>query len=107
MTDVELVDKYIKLLEKRNWGNRDRLLRKLMEELGEYAEAVEYSNGSSAKIRKFAGKVTPEEKLREEICDVAMMVFALANNIGLKTNDVLRIVHEKLAKHERKHQERC
>jgi len=105
MTDAELADKYIDLLEKRGWGNRDRLLRKLMEELGEYAEAVEYDNGSSAKIRKFKDKATSQEKLHEEICDVAMMTLALANNAGLKTNDVLKTIHEKLAEKERIHEE--
>jgi NTP pyrophosphatase (non-canonical NTP hydrolase) len=105
MTDAELADKYIALLEKRGWGNRDRLLRKLMEELGEYAEAVEYDNGSSGKVKKFKDKETPQEKLHEEICDVVMMALALANNAGLKTNDVLRTIHEKLAEKERMYEE--
>ncbi len=102
MTDSEKVDKYLALLSLRStWGNRERLFRKTIEELGEYAEAIEYDNGSTAKVRKFEGKVTPQEKLHEEICDVAMMVLALARHDGLKTDDVLRAIHEKLADKER------
>jgi NTP pyrophosphatase (non-canonical NTP hydrolase) len=97
MTNSERVDKCLELLPKRStWGNRDRLFRKTIEELGEFAEAIEYDNGSTAKVKKFKGKVTPQEKLHEEICDVAMMVLALAFNSGLKTDDVLRTIYEKL-----------
>jgi len=104
LKNAYLVDEFIGLLRARGWGNRDRLLRKLMEELGEYAEAVEYDNGSTNKVKKLKDVCTPQEKLQEEICDVAMMTFALARDAGLEVNEVLIRVWQKLAKHQKNYE---
>lgn len=100
------LDELIALLEKRGWGARDRLIRKLMEECGEYCEAVEYLNGSSGKVEKFKNKATPQEKLHEEICDVIMMALALAAKDGLKVNDVITKIQTKLYKKEMSYREK-
>lgn len=102
--NIRMVEYYIELLRSRGWGSRDRLLRKLMEELGEYAEAVEYDNGSTNKIKKLQDVCTPKEKLQEEICDVAMMTFALASDAGLDVDDVLMRIWLKLEKHQEKYE---
>lgn len=98
------IDELIDLLGKRGWGNRDRLIRKLAEEFGEYCESVEYLNGSSGKIEKFKDKATPQQKLHEEICDVIMMALALAHKDGLSVDDVLKTIHKKLYEKETAHQ---
>lgn len=98
------LDELIVLLENRGWGDRDRLIRKTMEELGEYVESVEYLYGSSGKVEKFKGKASPQEKLHEEICDVIMMALALAHKDGLSIDDVLKTIHKKLYEKETAHQ---
>jgi NTP pyrophosphatase (non-canonical NTP hydrolase) len=86
----------MRLLAERGFGERERILRKLMEELGEYAEAVEYANGSTNKIKKFAGRATPEEKLKEESCDLLMMALAAVGAEGFGIMEACRAVTEKL-----------
>ena len=100
------LDELIALLDRRGWGNRDRLIRKLVEEFGEYCESVEYLNGSSGKIEKFKDKATPQEKLHEEICDVIMMALCLARKDGLSINEVLNRIYTKLYKKEMAYQEK-
>ena len=100
-----MVDEMITLLIERGWGNRDRLLRKRMEELGEYEEAVEYDNGSTNKVKKLKDVCTPKEKLQEEICDVAMMTFALARDAGLDENQVLCRIWRKLDRHQKNYEQ--
>lgn len=78
--------------------NRDRLFRKLIEEIGEYAEAIEFENGSTNKKKKF-GDVSADDMLEEEICDVVMMALALARYEGLNIRTVLKNVSKKLEKH--------
>lgn len=78
--------------------NRERLFRKLVEELGEYCEAIEFENGSTNKVEKFKD-ITPDEKLEEEICDVIMMSLALARYEGLNIEKVLENIHNKLEKY--------
>jgi phosphoribosyl-ATP pyrophosphohydrolase len=75
--------------------NRDRLLRKLMEEIGEYCEAVEFENGSTHKVKKF-GDANPSDMLEEEVCDIVMMALALARYEGLEIRAVLENVSKKL-----------
>lgn len=90
-------NKHIEALKLRGFDDRDRLLRKLQEEAGEYAEAVSYSYGDSRKVRKFDGKISPTEKLQEEVVDLTMIALALANLDGLKVADVLGRINEKLS----------
>jgi len=101
---VRDVDKLIGLLSARGYGDRDRLLRKLMEEVGEYCEAIEYANGSTRKIKKFEG-VDPQAKLLEEISDVVMVALALAKLDGRCTADILVVIKEKLGWRETEYQE--
>lgn len=98
------LDELIALLDKRGWGDKNRLFRKLIEECGEYAEAIEYENGSSGKVKKLKDKATPQQKLHEEICDVIMMALALAHKDGLSVDDVLKTIHKKLYEKETAHQ---
>ena len=77
--------------------NRDRLFRKLMEEIGEYAEAIEFENGSTHKKKKF-GDANPDDMLEEEVCGIAMMVLALARYEGLEIRTVLENISKKLEK---------
>jgi len=77
--------------------NRDRLFRKLMEEIGEYAEAIEFENGSTNKKKKF-GDVSADDMLEEEICDVVMMALTLARYEGLEIRTVLENISKKLEK---------
>jgi NTP pyrophosphatase (non-canonical NTP hydrolase) len=101
---VNDVDKLIGLLGERGYGSRDRLFRKLAEETGEYAEAIEYLNGSTRKVAKFAGKETPEEKLKEEVSDMVMMGLALARVEGMHVKDVLLEIYRKLSLREDEYQ---
>lgn len=98
------VDKLIGLLSARGYGDRDRLLRKLMEEVGEYCEAIEYANGATRKIEKFDG-IDPQAKLKEEISDVVMVALALARIDGHLTADILEVIKEKLGWREAEYQE--
>lgn len=93
---IAVLDGELQSLADRGYGTRERIMRKLAEELGEYAEAIEYKRGSTNKTRKFAGKATPEEKLREEACDLVMMSLAAARAEGINIIEACRIVAEKL-----------
>ena len=95
-TDDDIADLLTrwKILENEN---RDRLFRKIVEELGELAEAIEFENGSTNKVKKFKGK-NPGDMLEEEICDVVMMALALAKYEGLGIRTVLENVSKKLEK---------
>lgn len=93
---INKVDQLIQNLDKRGWGDKNKLFYKLVEEVGEYSEACSYANGSTAKIAKFKDKATPIQKLHEEIVDVIMMGFALAYQDGLEVEDVLERIAEKL-----------
>lgn len=89
--------KELRSLAERGFGTRERIQRKLAEELGEYSEAVEYHLGSTDKKRKFGRQgVSPGEKLREEACDLVMMSLAAAQAEGLDVVDVCRIIADKL-----------
>lgn len=103
---VRRLDELIKNLLQRIGTDRNRILRKIMEELGEYAEALEYNNGCSRKAKKFEGGPTPREKLREEIADLFMVVVALARLEGLGILDVGEIVVDKLSKRKREHEKK-
>ena len=94
------LNELLALLDNRGWGDKHRLMRKVVEECGEYFEAVEYELGSSGKTKKFKGIATPIEKLQEEICDVVMMALAVARKDGLSVEDVLDRIKEKLIKKE-------
>jgi len=83
-------------LAERGYGDRDRILRKLAEELGEYAEAIEYLMGASRKVKKFSGIVSPKEKLQEEAVDLVMMAFAAARAEGLDAVETCLRVAKKL-----------
>ena len=93
------VNNLIGLLASRGYGDRDRLLRKMLEEIGEYAEAVEFKNGATRKLAKFSGQ-DPHYKLKEEISDVIMVALALARVDGLKIEDIFEVIKEKLSKRE-------
>ena len=89
----------LKLLASRRFrgkDGKDRILRNLMEELGEYAEAVEYSLGSSDKMRKFDGKVTPAEKLREESLNLLMLAFAAVRAEDINIVEACQMVADQL-----------
>jgi NTP pyrophosphatase (non-canonical NTP hydrolase) len=94
------VQTLINNLENRGFDSRDRLLRKLVEEVGEYCEAIEYFNGSSKKVKKLQDVATPQEKLKEEIVDVVMMGLALARREELSICDVLEAIKTKLMEHD-------
>jgi len=100
---VQEVNNLIDGLRVRGYTNRDRLLRKMIEEMGEYAEAVEYHNGATRKVKKFKGKDS-KKMLREEISDLIMVGFALAKVDGYKIEDVLMSIRDKLSKREAEHQ---
>lgn len=96
---IELIDQVedlIKNLRERGFDNRDRLFRKMAEEFGEYAEAIEYYNGSTRKVEKFKDKATPKEKLEEEIVDMFMIVLALGGIEGFSTCEMLERLKSKL-----------
>jgi len=96
-------DLYIGLLASRGYGERDRLFRKLVEEMGEYAEAIEFNNGATRKKKKFGDK-DPKQMLRGEVVDIIMVGIALARAEGLKVIDILERINEKLSKREKEHQ---
>lgn len=99
---LELADQVgdlIRNLRERGFDNRDRLFRKLVEETGEYAEAIEYNNGSTKKKEKFSGKTTPREKLEEEIVDVFMIALALGQFEGFSLYEMLDRLKTKLEQH--------
>ena len=109
MTNDELicqVNNLMALLHHRGFGDRDRLFRKLVEEAGEYAEAIEYLHGGRRKIEKFKNKVTAREKLEEEIVDVIMMGLALATLEDLKVENILEKIYNKLTEKENEYQQR-
>ena len=83
------VDKIINRYE----DDRNSLFIKLLEEIGEYAEAIEYEKGVKRKVDKF--DVSPEEKLREEIADVLLIVLALGKQEGLNLKDLLERIKGK------------
>lgn len=93
----------IGLLKNRGYNTRDRLIRKLCEETGEYCEAVELANGATRKLAKYPN-VSPQNKLAEEISDVVMVGLALARIEGLMIEDVLDIINRKLGEREEEYQ---
>jgi len=101
---IRNVNELIDLVKKRGYGDRDRLLRKLLEEIGEYCEAIEYSCGATRKVQKFKG-VPPGEKLVEEIADVTMAALVLASIEGTNVQSVLEIIKQKLGLREAEHRE--
>jgi len=103
---IDNVELLIEDLRERGFDNRDRLLRKMIEELGEYAEAIEYYNGSIKKIEKFKDKGTPTEKLREEIVDVFMIVMALGQLEDLSIYDIFERLKTKLEQQKSIHETR-
>jgi len=99
MNDAQLldnVDLYIRKLKERGYGDRDRLFRKLIEEAGEYGEAVEFSNGSTRKRAKFKGE-DPKEKLCEEAADIVMVALAISSLDGIGIRAVLNKIMIKLS----------
>lgn len=109
MDDQELifeVEDLIRNLRERGFDNRDRLFRKLVEETGEYAEAIEYNNGSTKKVEKFKDKETPSEKLEEEIVDIFMITLALGQIEGLSMAEMLKRLRDKLKKQKFIHESR-
>ncbi len=103
---VSEVEDLIANLRERGYDSRDRLFRKLVEETGEYAEAIEYNNGSTKKVAKFKDKVTPQEKLEEEIVDVFMIAVALGQIEGLRLYEMLERLRDKLAEQKFIHESR-
>jgi len=101
---IREVNELIDLVKKRGYGERDRLLRKLLEETGEYCEAIEYAHGATRKIEKFKG-ISPGEKLVEEIADVTMVALALASIEGASIQNVLEIIRQKLNLRETEYRE--
>lgn len=96
MLPISKANDLIGLLKDRGFGERDRLFRKLVEEVGEYAEAIEYEQGAERKVAKFEGKVSPKEKLVEEVVDVVIVALALARIEGLRVEGVLGAINSKL-----------
>lgn len=95
---LEDVNELMDFNHKPDWaGNKNRILRKAMEELGEYCEALEYADGSKGKAKKLA-PATPQEKCREEVVDVVMMGLALAKTEGLTVEEVLEAIRTKITK---------
>ena len=84
----------IGLLKNRGYQSRDRLFRKLVEECGEYAEAIELFYGATRKV----------DKLEEEIADVVMVGLALARIEGMTIEDVLNTIILKLSEREDEYQ---
>lgn len=99
MADFKRLEGLIFYLKNRGFRTRDRLFNKLMEEVGEYCEAVEFQNGSSRKVAKFSGE-NPDEKVAEEISDVLMMAFALLNYHEISIDDAVERMIRKLDGHE-------
>lgn len=99
---MEFTDTLIGLLKERGYGSRDRLLRKLMEEMGEYCEAIEFDLGATRKKEKFGDK-NPRDMLHEEISDVVMVALALASFEGLTVSNVLENINKKLYAIEKKY----
>lgn len=93
-------------LKNRGFNSRDRLFRKLVEELGEYAEAIEYNNGSTRKKAKFKNKATPKQKLQEEIVDIFMVTIALAYIEDLSIIEMLKKIIDKLGERKKEHDNR-
>lgn len=89
-------------LAERGYGDRDRILRKLAEELGEYAEALEYFHGASRKVEKFSGVASPQEKLQEEALDLLMMAFAAVQAEGIGPTEACQMVADKLESRDRR-----
>lgn len=103
---VEQVEALIRNLRERGYDDRDRLFRKLVEETGEYAEAIEYNNGSTKKVEKFKDKATPQEKLEEEIVDIFMIAVALGQIENLSIFTMLERLRKKLAEQKFIHESR-
>ena len=99
LSTIENVDYLIGVLKNRGY-KRDRLFRKLVEEMGEYSETLEMID--NFKKEKLKGR-DPNELAKLEICDVIMDGFALAETHGLKINDVLEIIREKINRKEKEY----
>lgn len=82
------------------WGKSttERLFRKLVEETGEYSEALSYKAGNSGKVKKFEGGPTPDEKITEEIADVFLVAVCLAWAHGLSVTELFKLSCDKLNK---------
>lgn len=100
MKSIEMMNRAVELIDNlisRGFDTRERLFRKLAEEVGEVAESIEYCNGSTRKVEKFKGKATPKEKLNEEIIDVFIVVIALGRVEGLSISDMIDGLVKKLS----------
>jgi len=102
---VDRLQKQLKLLADRGYGDRDRLFRKMVEEFGEYAEAIEYYNGSTRKKKKLGG-LDPVAKLREEVADMLMITLALAKVEGMDIVRACDMAASKLEQRTKEHNER-
>lgn len=108
MNDAQLldnVDLYIKKLKERGYGDRDRLFRKLIEEAGEYGEAIEFSHGSTRKKAKFKDE-DPKEKLCEEAADIVMVALAISSLDDIGIRAALNRIIAKLSIRQKEHDER-
>ena len=91
------IDYEIRDIRRRGLHGRDKLFRKLSEEVGEYAEAIELLYGNKRKVEKFLG-LNSMDRLRDEITDVIMIALCLAEIDGLGVDRVLDSVLEKIKK---------
>jgi len=97
---IKDIEKLISNFKVNGYDDRERLFRKLVEEVGEYSEAIEYNHGSPNKMNKFKDIATSKEKLQEEIIDVLVITLALGNIEELNIYEMLKRVKNKLKKQE-------
>ena len=103
--NIDKINELLQGLLDRGYGDRERLFRKLIEEIGEYAEAIEYDNGATRKKEKFKDQ-DPKELLEEELSDIFMVVLALATCESISVETMVDRIYNKLSKREREHRER-
>jgi NTP pyrophosphatase (non-canonical NTP hydrolase) len=81
---------YLEYLPLKNPKRHWKCLGKITEELGEVAEACLAFDGNTKKTGKIAGEgQTPNERLSEEIMDVVVCCFNLANAAKLDIDQML------------------
>lgn len=97
---IDDLENSLELLFKRGWRDKDKLFKKIVEEIGEYSEALTFEAGATRKVAKYKG-IFPKDKCREEICDVLMMALALAKMEDFTVLEALEAVNDKLKEREK------
>ena len=101
-TIKELTKKIVKFRDEREWAKYHtpkNLVLSLLIELGELAEHFQWQEDNEI-FQLLGGNNKVKEQIKEEIADVAIYLFLLANELGI---DLERAILEKIKKNEKKY----